>query len=245
MAGCFERTVMADNRESDRMNLDVDWQHNWIVGFRIEPEIRDSGRSENMEGLGLFLMCEDFNAVLGNLFWAVHGWMKPHIPMRSGTLYRKFTDSALQASQGFASIQEWNLGHFTRNSRPQRCKLPKFLLLFRQKYEGAELPLLPPRLRRTLRSAPTKGGEQFAVQTFEPAKWAMTMFRNLIARWHFYVSIEKFQFTFPPLANTRYVQTSKQKSTITTLSLVEFHSQCDEIISVGVFSYIHTSIFSQ
>ena len=138
--------------------------------------------------------------------------MKPHIPMRSGTLYRKFTDSALQASQGFASIQEWNLGHFTRNSRPQRCKLPKFLLLFRQKYEGAELPLLPPRLRRTLRSAPTKGGEQFAVQTFEPAKWAMTMFRNLIARWHFYVSIEKFQFTFPPLANTTWIQTSKQKS---------------------------------
>ena len=53
MAGCFERTVMADNRESDRMNLDVDWQHNWIGGFRIEPEIRDDGRSENLEGLGL------------------------------------------------------------------------------------------------------------------------------------------------------------------------------------------------
>ena len=137
MAGCFERTVMADNRESDRMNLDVDWQHNWIGGFRIEPEIRDGGRSENLEGLGL-----------------------------------------LKA---------------------------KVLLLFRQKSEwggGAQLPLLPPGLRRTLRSAPTKGGEQFAVQTFEPAKWAMTMFRNLIARWHFYVSIEKFQFTFPPLANT-------------------------------------------
>jgi hypothetical protein len=48
----------------------------------------------------------------------------------------------------------------------------KVLLLFRQKSEGggAQLPLLPPRFRWPLRSAPTKGGEQFAVQTFEPAK---------------------------------------------------------------------------
>ena len=88
------------------------------------------------------------------------------------------------------------------------ASFPRFCFFSGKNLRGTQLP---PRLRRTLRSAPTKGGEQFAVQTFEPAKWAMTMFRNLIARWHFYVSIEKFQFTFPPLANTRYKHQNKNQ----------------------------------
>ena len=118
---------------------------------------------------------------------------------------------------------------------------------------GAQLPLLPPRFRRTLRSAPTKGGEQFAVQTFEPAKWAMTMFRNLIARWHFYVSIEKFQFTFPPLANTRYKHQNKNQQQL-PIPPVDLH--CFFEISIRTekkiqlelkkkFSYKLTGIFFQ